>query len=273
MRCTPFLRPSSAPPTRGSVLFRRPWVGLVAGAVVLVGLSAPAPRMVGPATLAAQSQAGSDPARLSQMHYHFAQVSRIHEALVRGDLPAVRAPGMELSTIPVPRGVPATAMPFVVATRDAGRRAAGSKTLAEAADAEAMLLAQCGACHQASNIRIVPMPPERPNVGGLVGHMLDHQRAVDHLLLGLIVPSAAEWQLGMEGLQVAPLKREGLPYDARLTPEIEKAETLVHDLAGSPAAATPAERGAIYARLVTTCAQCHSLHSRLWGPTTSPAER
>lgn len=256
----------------GSPVRAQAWFGMAAAAAALVVLSAGAPFAPWRATLAAQSASSQD--RLSQMRHHFGQVSRIHEALVRGDLPAVRQPAMELSTIPVPPGVPVTALRFVVATRDAGRRAAGAVTLVQAADAEAMLLAQCADCHQASGVRIVPAVPERPNVGGLVGHMLDHQRAVDHLLLGLIIPSPAEWQLGMEALQVAPLKPDNLPYDARFTREIEDAEAHVHDLARTKiGASTPAARGAAYAQLVTTCAQCHSLHSRIWGPTSQPGAR
>jgi cytochrome c553 len=159
-------------------------------------------------------------------------------------------------------------MPFVVSTRDAGRRAADAHTLAEAADATAMMLTQCGDCHRAVGVGIVPSAPIRPDVGGLVGHMLDHQRAVDHMLLGLIVPSASEWQDGLARLQGAALKPENLPVDSRLTSEIDAAEARVHAMAKARAGLdSMTDRSATYSLVLTTCAQCHGLHSRVWGPT------
>jgi hypothetical protein len=99
--------------------------------------------------------------------------------------------------------------------------------------------------------------------------MLEHQRAADELLQGLLIPSEARWRSGAERLRTAELLRSDLPADPKLTPEIRKAETAVHALANRAAAATAtSERAAVYVDLATTCARCHSLHRQIWGPKT-----
>ena len=52
-----------------------------------------------------------DPARLAEMQYHFIQITRVQEAVIRGDLEAVRSPARELSALPMPWRVPASASP------------------------------------------------------------------------------------------------------------------------------------------------------------------
>ena len=73
--------------------------------------------------------AGSNPVRLVQMQHHFLEVSRIHEAIIRGDLKSVRAPAMQLSQLPTPPGIPAAGLPFLVSIRQAAGRAASAATL------------------------------------------------------------------------------------------------------------------------------------------------
>src|SRR5436190_16822721 len=91
----------------------------------------------------AQSPA-SNPARLAAMQHHFSQVFVTHEALIRGDLAAVRSAAGALSALPAPAGMPDAAAPYVAAIQVAGRQAFASTSLASAASAVANMLAQCG---------------------------------------------------------------------------------------------------------------------------------
>jgi cytochrome c553 len=139
--------------------------------------------------------------------------------------------------------------------------------LASAATATVSMLTQCGDCHRAVGVFPAPTIPKKPDVGGLVGEMLEHQRATDDMLLGLIVPSASQWRQGAERLAAAKLLSSKLPSDPKLTQEIRTAEARVHQIAKqAETAADASARGVIYAQLLTTCAQCHSLHKNVWGP-------
>lgn len=129
------------------------------------------------------------------------------------------------------------------------------------------MFATCGACHASAGTRpALPVPPP-PAAGGVVGHMLDHQRAIDQMMQGLVLPSATLWRQGAEHLKVAPLRREKLPRDGALTRDVIAAEMRVHGMADEAIATTePAVRARQYAQILTTCAECHSAHRKVWGP-------
>lgn len=221
---------------------------------------APPPPQASPPTM---------PGRVAEMQHHFVDISRLHEALVGGDLPAAREPARRLMSVLPPDGLSFPAAPFVAAIRQAGKRALDASSLSVAASATATMLVQCGECHRAAGLRPAPAVPTRPDVGGIVGHMLEHERALDDLLRGLITPSDSSWSQGAERLRTAPLRRSDLPPDPQLTAEVRRAEAVVHQAAGRAAdAGTPAERVSVYARLLTGCAQCHGLHRGVWGPRT-----
>jgi hypothetical protein len=220
----------------------------------------------------AAGQAQRSPAslgdRVAAMRHHFLDVSLIHEAVIRGDLAGVLQPAATLARMQTPRGLPATAEPFVAAIREAGRAAASAPNLRTAAAATVTLLMQCAGCHQASGIFPGPVSERRPDVGGIVGHMLTHQRAADDLLQGLVIPSESRWQEGAAKLETLTLGAEDWPRDPKLTAEARQADVTVHALADQAReAATARARANVYVDLLTTCASCHSLHRRVWGPT------
>lgn len=205
--------------------------------------------------------------RLVEMRHHYIQVSLVHEAVIRGDLPAARTAAREMTRTPNPPGTLSQSVPFVLAINAAARRVVAAATLTAAASATVAMLQQCAECHQAVGVHPAPSAPRQPNVGGLVGHMLEHQRAADLLLQGLIVPSASQWTQGAEALRAAPLRSGDLPPDRRLNANLKLADDRVHQLAArADKASDPTTRGAVYTDLLTTCAQCHSLHGKVWGP-------
>jgi mono/diheme cytochrome c family protein len=210
----------------------------------------------------------SDPVRLAEMQHHFLQVTRAHEALIRGDVNAVRREARELSTLPTPWRVPAAAMPYVEVLRSAAERLLVAETPIQAGDGVAVMLGLCGDCHQA--VGVSPRSSSltrRSDVGGMVGHMLEHEQAMDELLQGLVIPSATIWLSGSKRLVAAPLTRKELVPAPGVTDRIMLAEKQVHALATEAAdATTSGRRAAVYGRLAATCAQCHGLHKEIWGP-------
>jgi mono/diheme cytochrome c family protein len=216
-------------------------------------------------------QIRSTPERLAQMQHHFSQVSLIHEAVIRGDLAALREPARQIAELERPREVPLSTVQHVSAMQLAAKRAADAPDLASAAAATASMLVSCGDCHRSAGTVPVPATPKRPSVGGLVGHMLEHQRAADEMLEGLFIPSTSQWNRGATRLRGAAVRPESLPRDAKLTPEIRQAEERVHQLADR-ALTTEGwrARAQIYGQMLTTCADCHGLHGLVWGPRRPP---
>ncbi len=214
-----------------------------------------------------QQSPPSLPDRASAMRYHFLDVSAIHEAVIRGDLAAAREAAQALTLMAVPRDTLPEGVSFVIGITAVAGRVREARNLDEAAAATALMLRQCGECHQALRVRPTPRVVKRPDLGGVVGHMLEHQRAVDALLHGLIIPSATEWRDGADRLKVTPLRPGDLPPDPKWTRFRRQADERLHQIAERAQRATnPLMRGAAYADLLTTCAQCHSLHATIWGP-------
>lgn len=209
----------------------------------------------------------SIPQRLAEMRHHFSEVIDVHEAVIRGDLRSVRPLALTLATMPVPKEMPAAAWPLMADIHRAGRLAADATSLAAAARATVSLASACGSCHRKVGVFPAASRSVGHDVGGVVGHMLDHQRATDLMLIALIVPSDSEWQSGAERLRVATLLPTKFPSDPKLTREIRALDLRVHAMADHAIdAETPGARVQVYTDLITTCSQCHSLHSRVWGP-------
>lgn len=210
------------------------------------------------------------PSRRAAMEHHFSQVTALHEALIRGDLRAMLAPAATLATTNPPEQFAEMAAPFVEEIRRSARRAGTAPNLRSAAASMVTLLGQCASCHQAAGIYPSPASPRRPDMQMIVGHMLEHQRAADDMLQGLLMPSASRWIEAAYRLETATLRPDEWPPDPKLTAEARQADAAVHALATRARTATTARaRANLYVDLVTTCASCHSLHKSAWGPRSS----
>jgi mono/diheme cytochrome c family protein len=229
-------------------------------AVVASGVRLVAERPAVPAEAQGSSQADA------AMRHHFAETMRVHDAVVRGDVPAARRVAGELAGRDFP-GLPGNAGPHLAAMKDAARLVASSADVASASAAAATMLGACGECHRAVGaMPAVAVTPLKP-VGDTVGHMLAHQHAAELLVQGLVVPSSATWHQGAQELRTAPLKRSKLPKDRKLTSEIVAGEARLHELADQAAGSTStAARTEVYGQMVATCASCHAVHANIWGP-------
>ena len=234
----------------------------VAAGALLVGAAA-----LTASTTAARQAKPSNPQTAQHMREHFTKVREVEAAVIRGDLEAVRAPAEWLASHESTLELDKASASQVSVMRETAKRAADAKDIKSAAAATAAMLAACGDCHRAAGVMPALMQAKPPVVGGTVGHMLQHQRAVDQMADGLIVPSTESWKQGAEALKAAPLRSGALPRDARLTREVAASEDRVHVLAEQASAAAEAQtRVNAYAQIISTCAQCHGLHGRIWGP-------
>jgi hypothetical protein len=250
-----------------SVRVRVLLVLVLAGAVACGGSTQP-PAAQGEATATASTTPKAAGEILKQMDNHFAKVHEIEEAAIRGDLASMKAPAQALAQLPAGTGLPSGTEIYVADMKRSAEAVAAAQTLPNAAAATATMVSTCGTCHVVSmaspKFPAVTAPVMIP---GTASHMSMHQFAVDLLYQGLATPSDDQWKKGAEAMKASPLANKDLPKDSTLTKEIVAAEARVHELADRAGkAGDQGAKVAIYGELVGSCASCHSLHGREWGP-------
>lgn len=227
--------------------------------------------VLAPAIVATSGLAGHSNSRqvdqAATMRGHYTQVLVMHAAVIRGDLPAIVKPARDL----VQRlGVPSTP-PGPQATIDemrfAARWAADTSNLAVAAAATASMLKGCGDCHRAAGVMPTAQLPGEAKVGGVVGTMLEHQRAAEQMLQGLIGPSTSLWRDGAKGFAAAPLHPKDLPVNTTERQQMVRVEEqLQRSVAKAADVDDSSARAAAYASILAECSGCHGKHARIWGP-------
>jgi mono/diheme cytochrome c family protein len=216
----------------------------------------------------AQPPARTVPERAAAMRAHFDEVIQIHEAVVRGDLEAAREPAKRLASSSRYDDLSPEGRRFVSTLTMTAARVSTASTVDAAAAATASMLVTCGDCHRALGRQPAPAAVvSRSDLGGVVGHMLEHDAAVQEMFRGLVIPSATAWREGAARLRVAPLRGGSLPHDRALTSRIMKYEKRTHETAARAIDADkPTTRATAYADLIAQCAGCHGLHPNVWGP-------
>lgn len=215
--------------------------------------------------LQAQPADRHSPLRAAYMRAHFEQAMQLHDAVVRGDLPEARRAATALAQHSPDVPMPAGAQAFHGALTRGARQAADASTLAAAADATAMVLGTCGQCHKAMHVRATVPAADDVKVGGVVGHMLMHQRGADALVEGLVAPSDSQWGEGVRAF-AAP-KLEGSEVPGRMRRTFDHGETELAVLAGHMAQAhRTRDREELYGKVIATCGTCHQKLARHGGP-------
>jgi cytochrome c553 len=240
-------------------------IGLLSG-LVLVTAHAGAALFQSPERVNAQA-VKTDPDREAYMQTHFGRVLTVHDAVIRGDLAAVKPAAAWLAEHDPEPSLPAGTAPHVAAMKAAAQRAAAAETVLAAAIATAGMLKTCGDCHRATGtMPTMPQTP-RPDLGGVVGHMLQHQTAADQMAQGLMAPSNTLWRTGTEGFKGASLHPRALPPGAKLPASLLASEERIHQLASQALLAEdPGARAVFYGQILARCADCHAQHRTLWGP-------
>jgi hypothetical protein len=208
-----------------------------------------------------------DPGRAAYMREHFAEVMTAHTAVIRGDLAAAASAAKSLADREGWPSLPGGAAPHVAAMRQAAGEAAKAQDILSVAYATALMLNVCGDCHRAvGTMPAAPLAP-RTELGGVVGHMLEHQRAADQLLQGLVIPSNSLWRAGAEALVGAPVNPRDLPVDSTARRELMATEERIHRLATQAVQVTDSRaRASFYGQFLAGCADCHKRHPKVWGP-------
>ena len=205
------------------------------------------------------------------MDDHFTRVRVVEEAVIRGDLEGAKEPAQWIADHQETSGLPPAAAPQLAAMKDAARAVAGAPDISSAAKGAAAMAGACGDCHAASNVKAaVPLAMVGEAKPGTPSHMAEHQYAIDLMYRGLVSPSDNDWTKGAEALTKAPLGAKDLP-EAKAALAAEKK---VHAAASDAVKAV--DRGtkvAVYSDIVGSCASCHSLHGRVWGPGVPKTER
>ena len=208
---------------------------------------------------------------VAHMHQHFDRVRHVEEAVIRGDLEGAQEPARWLAEHQELAGAAASSGPYISEMRTAAQQVASAGDIGTAARGAAQLAAACGNCHAASKVAAnLPDAMVPASADDRAGHMREHQAAVDLLYRGLAAPSDEQWKKGAEMLRHAPLAAEDL---GDIQKEAQASEARVHELAGRAlTAAHQDSRVTVYAELVGTCASCHGLHGKVWGPGVPRAE-
>lgn len=194
------------------------------------------------------------------MEAHDQAAEEARMALLRGDLPALRAAGEALVAQWPVRGMPPALADRQAAVRDAAKALASSADLDDGAMALARMGAACGDCHAAQG-RVVelPAPPDFGDGQDLPGQMKRHGWAAERVWLGLTGPSEQAMRDAYAALADAPLVPSGTPTDAPIPPDAVALEVRVHDLAAFLRDAPPSDRARLAGELYATCAACHGL--------------
>ena len=238
-------------------------------ALIIASLAASASGgMAPPAATSTPQAVAPDAARTARMQVHFAQAMVVHEAVIRGDLPAARESASRLASPESPGALPKDGR---LTSRSCTKRRDGQRQR-RASSRRRWARPRCSrpaAIATVASARCPPRPLDAPGsaVRGVVGHMLAHQHAADQMLQGLVVPSSTLWRAGAAGLSTPPLASADLPRDAKLGPEAKASEGRIHVLAGQAGRVDePGARAVFYAQILARCADCHASHRKVWGP-------
>jgi len=205
----------------------------------------------------------------AHMDDHFGKVEAVQEAVLRGDLADVIEPATWLAEHQQVAGLPASLQPQIDEMKKAAKAALAATDIKGAAQATASMALTCGACHTAANAKPALAAPAAPaaTATGTASHMLADQMAVDLMYQGLVGPSDEAWKKGARQLGQSPLTLKDLPKDPQLTKEIAALVGVIHTLADkADAAVAPNARATLYGDVIATCAECHGLHGKVWGP-------
>jgi cytochrome c553 len=195
-----------------------------------------------------------EPQIVARMHEIFGAVERIHAALIRGDLAQAQRDARGLAEAAATAGdVPdAWAEPM----EDLRRAAQGVADAADheaGAEAIAILVTQCGACHR--TLQVVPQVPDPPEPPGADAAMQLHAWGVARMWEGLVIPSADRFMKGTATLAVA---RSCEAVATRLPEQADACHRLELLASRSHVADAPEVRADLYGRLLATCAECHA---------------
>ncbi len=206
--------------------------------------------------LAPASDEGSALTALMDTHYEIA--IRAHEALLHAELEDFRSQLALLAKQELPSESPREWLPLYEALQAAASAGTEARDIDSAASAFAPVVLACGNCH--STLGEGPAYRDStPSAGSnaLQNAMLDHEWAAERLWEGVTGPSDNAWQRGADALAATDIF--GDQGEAVLISEfVRERDRHLHELAESAKIASALdERADLYARMLSTCGECH----------------
>jgi mono/diheme cytochrome c family protein len=202
----------------------------------------------------------------SYMAEHFAVATWARDAVINGNLKAMRDPLMELARYEYASVVPGGWLPRVAQMQQAARVTAQARTLDLAATGVATMARVCGECHAehdggprfATGFRT----GKQAEHDTLAARMYRHMWAADRMWEGLTGPSDEAWRAGAEALAKAPLERP--EAEPPLPDGFANALSDLRDLGvAATEADTIAQRADVYGMFLASCADCHAYEVQL----------
>jgi cytochrome c553 len=194
---------------------------------------------------------------------HYGVIVLAQDALVLGDVERFSGLLALVADQPLSDGLPPHWRPFSVQLKAAARQGADVDDLDAAARAFAHVVLSCGSCHGA--LGMGPMGPSYPahppaeSDAVVEAAMYDHGWAIQRLWEGITGPRNDAWKRGARALatqEVFAGTQPGVDPERELDRRARELREL-GEAAGN--ARSPAERAALYGRLVASCAGCHGL--------------
>jgi cytochrome c2 len=227
----------------------------------------PAASAVAKAPAQKPSGVAESPSVPKHMAEHFTRGAKMRDAVVAGDLAALKKDAQWMAEHELTGELPATWKPKVMEMQDAAKRALDATNIEGAAAAVAAVAAACGSCHTALGGPKVAVGEPPAGGSGAAPHMQRHQWAAARLWDGLSGPSADAWVKGAEAMADAPLTPEALAGQQSVPKEVDTLAKDAHAIAENarglkdPAASGPvvSERVTAYGKLLQTCASCHQM--------------
>ncbi|MFI5306640.1 MAG: hypothetical protein ACHQ53_04760 [Polyangiales bacterium] len=225
------------------------------------GSTAPSARVRAPA--APPRDGGAPPGEdiSAYMAEHFAVATWARDAVINGNLDALRRPLRALADYRYASVAPGGWLPAIARLQEAAVLTAGAETLDLAASGVATMGRVCGECHRESHAGPQFVGDER-NEGKsksdtLGTRMYRHMWAADRLWEGLTGPSDAAWRAGAEALARAP--EQAPRADPPLSPQFVSALLQVRELGQRALEADSlADRANVYGVFLASCASCHA---------------
>lgn len=217
-------------------------------------------------SLQSERLARAEPAevdRVASMESHYGVVIRAHDALVQGDLEGFRAQLALVSDQSLPESAPPHWRPFHGLLRAAARQGMDVEDLEAAADAFAHVVLSCGSCHGALGMGpMFPAPApdggDRNNETAMLDHeMLHHKWATERLWEGITGPRNDAWHRGAKALATQEVFGRAEP-DLEPDGDLARRARELREIGDAARTArSPAERAALYGRLIARCGGCH----------------
>jgi mono/diheme cytochrome c family protein len=192
---------------------------------------------------------------------HFILVTFSRDAVINGELEALREPLSALAEHDYATVAPGGWMPWIAQIQQAAGLTAEAGSLEVAASGVATMARSCGGCHRESGggpqlDESIGSEAGAPPSDTLDARMRRHMWAADRMWEGLTAPSDRAWQDGAAALAHTPSAPPAT--DPPLPPQFVAALAEMRGLADAASEATaPAQRADVYANYLASCAGCH----------------